>query len=197
MRTCSKYGGTKPIEEFSLCGPADRGWRRGYCKTCESQYHRERRERLGDKLKEQKRAAYRRNPEPQKRRSIERQECCAEAIKEWQRQYYKRNATKLKMRARKYARENVEKVSEQRRQKYQDNPEPAKERAREFREKHQDKVKQWNQRYYKTLSPEAKRLRLQRNAIYYKLHPEKRTERNRKWNAANCKDRTLHAAKYR
>jgi hypothetical protein len=102
MKTCSKCGFEKPLEEFGIVKQGDKQWRRGKCKECESHYHREYNELHADEKREKARKVYQDNPEPAKKRARKQRELDPEKIREEQRKRYWENPEKYRALSRKH-----------------------------------------------------------------------------------------------
>ena len=132
VKTCSKCGETKPINEF-VKRPHTENKYYGVCKACKVIYAKEYREKNREEISRRRRAKYRDNIDEMRERGRAYYAENRETIRARGKAYYEANADTLNARTRAYYREHADEIREQK---------------KVYNAEHKDEQRAWRKDYW-------------------------------------------------
>ena len=167
VKTCSKCGETKALEEFHRNAERLDG-RVPHCKPCVSEYGRRRAKENADKLKAARRRSYEKNREEilAKRREYVKEN--KEKVLECNRRNYEKNREERIEYRRRYREENREVIANSKSKYAKNNKEKVREAHRRWSEQNRDRVAELSQLSY----DKNRRTRLERGREHRAENPE-------------------------
>ena len=142
VKTCTKCGETKPLEEFHKHKGRSDG-RATQCKACNLEQQRKYRERNREKLRDLNRNYYQRNRETLLERSKAYYEVNRDRIAEQKRDYYQDNKPRIREQQKEYRQANGPVIRRRSRRRYAENIEWHREYRRLNRDRRREQYRQW------------------------------------------------------